>query len=204
MINKLNLLVVGMLVIMSIPVSAQETTDTLDSYQQIIDIFRRNQHRQDSVKHYRDSIEQAAKKRCKLGYLVSNFQFPDINGSTVSLKDFGGKYVFIDVWATWCAPCRREIPYLRKLEEFFHKKKIVFVSISIDQDADDWKRMVKDQKLDGIQLFAGVDKRLKEEFGILTIPRFILLDQEGKVVDAYMTRPSDEVTKERLEKLEGI
>lgn len=202
--SKLNLLVVGILMIMSIPVSAQEAADTLNSNQQIIDIFRRGKHHQDSVKHYQDSVEQAAKERCKPGYLVPNFQFLNVDGRTVSLKDFEGDYVFIDVWATWCAPCRGEIPHLQKLEKFFQKKKIVFVSISIDEDVDDWKRMVKEKELGGVQLILGSDKRLTEEFGILTIPRFILLDQEGRIIDAYMTRPSEEVTRERVEKLKGI
>lgn len=205
MTNKSNLLIAGMFIMMNVPVLALETVDTLDSQQQqIVDIFQRIKHKQDSVKHYRDSIEQAVKVRCIPGYPVPNFQFQDVDGRVVSLKALKGKYVLIDVWATWCGPCCNEIPYLQGLEKIFRKKKIIFMSISIDSNVDDWKRMVKERKLGGIQLHYGGDRRLLDEFGVETIPRFILLDKKGKVVEAYMTRPSEDITKETLENLKGI
>ena len=59
--------------------------------------------------------------------------YENISGGTSSLSDFKGKYVYIDFWATWCAPCIAEIPYLKKLEKEYHNKNIAFVSISIDE-----------------------------------------------------------------------
>lgn len=133
-----------------------------------------------------------------------NFQFQDINGHAVSLKDFRGKYVFIDVWATWCGPCCSEIPHLQQLEKSFEKKKIVFVSISVDRDVNVWKRVVKERGMKGIQLHYGSNGRFMEFFEIENIPRFILLDKKGRLVNGRMTKPSEKVTGETLKKLKGI
>ncbi|KAK9670865.1 Redoxin [Popillia japonica] len=72
------------------------------------------------------------------------FVFEDASGKAYSLSYFEGKTVYIDVWATWCAPCRKELPYLKELHEKFKKNKnLVFVSISTDavKDYEKWKKM---------------------------------------------------------------
>ncbi len=133
------------------------------------------------------------------------FSYPDINGKTVSLDDLKGKYVYVDVWATWCAPCKREIPYLKKLNDEYKGKDIVFVSMSIDkaEDKAKWVEMVKKEGLKGVQIFA--DNNWNSDFvrayGITGIPRFILIDKEGKIVDADAPRPSNPKLKEVFNKL---
>lgn len=121
-------------------------------------------------------------------------------GGTTSLKDLKGKYVYIDIWATWCAPCKAEIPHLKLLEKEFHNKNIEFVSISVDKPAthETWKNMIKEQELGGVQLFADKDfeSDFITEYGINAIPRFILLDPEGNIVDSDAKRPSDPELKE--------
>lgn len=144
------------------------------------------------------------KQELKAGDKCPEFKYTDVNGKEVSLSDLKGKYVYIDVWATWCWPCLGEIPHLKKLEEKMHKKKIVFVSISIDKKKADWEKMVKDDELTGIQLHNGGNQTLMEAFNITGIPRFILLDKKGKVIDPKMTRPSNEETEKTLLKLKGI
>ena len=124
-----------------------------------------------------------------------NFDYENANGGKTSLESLKGKYVYIDVWATWCGPCRAEIPSLKKVEEKFHNKNIEFVSISVDvdKDHDKWKTFVKEKELGGTQLFA--DKNWLSDFikafNINSIPRFILIDPSGNVVDADAARPSD-------------
>ena len=132
------------------------------------------------------------------------FTYPDINGNKVSLKDFHGKYVFIDIWASWCGPCRAQIPALKKLEEELKGKNIVFISISCDKNAKDWKQAVAEEKLEGIILHTAGDNSFLEAYGIKSIPRFILLDKEGNILDDSMTYPTDPVTGETLRTLEGL
>lgn len=121
------------------------------------------------------------------------FNFKDINGKKVSLNDLKGKLVYIDVWATWCGPCKDELPALQKIEKAYQKKKIAFVSISVDEDPKAWKKMVKEKNLSGIQLIA--DRNWKssfvESYRIQGIPRFILIDSEGKIISANAPRPSN-------------
>ncbi len=121
--------------------------------------------------------------------------YENSNGGTTSLSDLKGKYVYIDVWATWCAPCKAEIPHLKALEKDFHGKNIEFVSISVDKPEahEAWSQMVKNEGLSGIQLFAdnNFESAFIAEYEINSIPRFILLDPEGNIVDADANRPSN-------------
>lgn len=123
-------------------------------------------------------------------------EYENYAGGTTSLDDLKGKYVYVDVWATWCGPCKREIPFLKEVEKKYHGKNIEFVSISVDKakDHDKWLDMVKEKELKGIQLFS--DKDWESDFvkGYLIkgIPRFILIDPNGTIVSSNAPRPSDE------------
>ena len=121
----------------------------------------------------------------------SNYE--NYKGGTNSLSDFKGKYVYIDVWATWCGPCKQQIPFLQRLEKEYHSKNIEFVSISIDQPnlKDTWKKMISDKNMSGVQLFAGGDQSFASAYQISGIPRFILIDPEGNIIEANAPRPSD-------------
>jgi len=128
------------------------------------------------------------------GSLSPSFEYDNYKGGKTKLEDFRGKYVYIDVWATWCAPCRAEIPFLKKLEEKYHQKNIVFVSLSIDQvkDIEKWKTLIKDKELGGVQVLADNDwnSQFVKDYNISGIPRFILVDPNGKIVKADAPRPS--------------
>lgn len=134
-------------------------------------------------------------------------------GGTTSLSDLKGKYVYVDIWATWCGPCKREIPSLKEVEKKFHGKNIEFVSISVDDEKrsgtkekafEAWKKMVKDKELGGIQLFS--DNAWQSDFvknyKVNGIPRFILIDPEGNIISPDAPRPSNpklvELLKEKL------
>ena len=132
------------------------------------------------------------------GSKAHGFKYLDINGKEVSLDDFKGRYVYIDIWATWCAPCREELPHLQMLEKAFQGTNISFVSISTDQDEAKWKQTVKDEKMGGIQLHTGGDEDFLNAFRVKGIPRFILINPEGRIENANMTRPSDPMTIEYL------
>lgn len=145
--------------------------------------------------------ERLAKANKMVGNPSPEFEYENYKGGKTKLSDLKGKYVYIDLWATWCGPCRAEIPFLQKIEEKYHGKNIEFVSISIDKakDNDKWKNFVADKNLGGVQLFA--DKDWKSEFvmsyGVTGIPRFILIDPKGNIVKADAPRSSSaELIKE--------
>lgn len=125
---------------------------------------------------------------------------PLLSGKKVSLSDFKEKYVYIDIWATWCGPCQREIPHLQKLEEKYHGKDIYFVSISCDKNRKVWENRVR-AGLKGIQLHFVNGDTFMNDYMIKGIPRFILLDKEGKIISVDMSRPSDPKTIAKLDEL---
>jgi thiol-disulfide isomerase/thioredoxin len=133
------------------------------------------------------------------------FEYENHAGGKAKLADFKGKYVYIDVWATWCGPCRAEIPSLKMVEEKYHGKNIAFLSISVDTDKDHekWKTFVTEKQLGGVQLFA--DKNWNSDFikhfEINSIPRFLLIDPSGKVVNADADRPSNPKLQKTLDAL---
>ena len=139
------------------------------------------------------------------GIASPSFDYENHKGGKTKLEDLRGKYVYIDVWATWCGPCIAEIPHLKKVEEKYHGKNIEFVSISVDteKDYEKWKKMVVSKELGGIQLFA--DKNWTSDFikayGINAIPRFILIGPDGKVIKADAARPSSASLTELLDSL---
>jgi len=129
--------------------------------------------------------------------------YENYKGGTTSLSDLKGKYVYVDIWATWCGPCKREIPSLKEVEKTYHGKNIEFVSISVDNgrgykektveaSKEGWKKMIAEKELGGIQLFS--DKAWESDFvtgyKIRGIPRFVLIDPDGNVVNADAPRPS--------------
>lgn len=120
-------------------------------------------------------------------------------GGTSSLDDFNGKYVFIDVWATWCKPCIAQIPALKELEKEYEGKNIVFISISMDKPEkhDAWSTMIKEKAMSGIQLFSGTDQSFMQAYQISSIPRFIFLDPDGKIINSNTPLPTNkEVIRE--------
>ena len=132
------------------------------------------------------------------------FKGVDVNGKEMTLRDFRGKYVYIDMWATWCGPCQKELPFLKKLEEKYKGRNIVFVGLSIDQDKAKWTDRVKNGALSGTQLYIGKGTKFQSDYRISGIPRFILLDPNGKIVNPDMTRPSSEDTEKILNSQPGL
>ena len=139
--------------------------------------------------------------KLRAGCPSPSFTGTDIEGKQVSLEELRGKYVYIDVWATWCGPCRGEIPHLKKLEEQYHGKDIHFVSLSCDQDKSAWEKMVKKDQMSGIQLHIGSGAKFMDEYVINGIPRFILLDRAGRIVKADATHPSNPETAKLFDEL---
>ena len=138
------------------------------------------------------------------GKLSPDFQAKDINGKTYSLKDFKGKYLYIDMWATWCGPCKREMPYLKELEKKMEGKNITFLGLSTDEDKAAWEETVKSGELSGVQLLLGRGSQFQRDYNIDGIPHFILIDPDGKIINPKAVRPSSADAEKILNALPGI
>ncbi|MEM6800317.1 MAG: TlpA disulfide reductase family protein [Bacteroidota bacterium] len=142
------------------------------------------------------------------GKPAPSFTYLDTEGKEVSLESFRGKYVYIDVWATWCGPCLAEMPALKEIEEAYHEnEEIVFLGVSIDQQAakDKWLKMIADKGIGGVQLLADKDWKssIVKDYLIEGIPKYVLVDKEGNILDREAPRPSNPELKEILEDLVG-
>lgn len=166
-------------------------TEDLETYYQIFSAASTN-------KAYNEKIDQVYNALTLLTKGNPSPKFTDYEnyaGGTTSLDDLKGDYIYIDVWATWCGPCKAEIPFLKKVEQQYHGRNIEFVSISIDDKKDHgkWKKMVADKELAGTQLFAdnNWESKFIQDYMIKGIPRFILIDPSGAIVDSNAPRPSN-------------
>ncbi len=148
---------------------------------------------------YKHKISVIYNNKMKLapGKPAPAFQYKDINGKLVSLADFKGKLVYIDFWATWCGPCKYELPYLEKLQEAYKGKKIVFISMSLDDDMAAWENKVKGEKMKGVQLHADGAWASDAAVGyqIKGIPTFYLIDANGNILMPNAPRPSSKEIK---------
>lgn len=131
-----------------------------------------------------------------------DFTYPDATGKMVSLSDFKGKVVVVDVWATWCGPCKEQIPHLVQLEQEFHGKDVVFMGVSIDVPAkkQEWLNIIQKENMKGVQLFVGEMKTSKicNDYKITGIPRFMIFNKNGTICTTNAPKPSDPKFKELL------
>lgn len=130
-------------------------------------------------------------------------QFEDEEGKTVNLEEFKGKYVVIDFWATWCAPCKETSPVFEyRAKEYAFHNNIVFLAASIDEDKNKWKLGIKNNKSDVTQWWLK-DKKALNSIGVQSIPRFMMIDPDGKIYNADMPRPGETAFQEILDEVSG-
>lgn len=124
----------------------------------------------------------------------------DMEGNTVPFSKFLGKWVYVDLWASWCGPCVQQVPHLKELEKTLADAPINFVSISVDSSRDAWLKKAEALDLHGNQLLDASGK-LTRILNVSGIPHFMIYDPEGKLYLYKTTRPSQPQT---LELLKGL
>lgn len=145
---------------------------------------------------------EKALRKFSAGEQGFNFAGEDANGKKVSFNDLKGKVVVVDVWATWCGPCKAELPYLQKLEEEMRGQNVTFVGYSVDEtkDKEKWAAFVKEKDMKGVQLFGAGWSDVTKFYDIKGIPRFMVFDQQGRIVSIDAPRPSTPELKAMIEK----
>ncbi|WP_140939228.1 TlpA family protein disulfide reductase [Sphingobacterium lumbrici] len=130
----------------------------------------------------------------QVGAKGSAFSLPDRDGKLIGLKDFKGKVVLINVWATYCAPCKAQMPFLDQLKKKLAKEEdLVFVGVAFDgpKGKATWEKMIVEKNMTGIQLFGGGGGNLlAKDYGIKAMPRYLIFDRDGKLVTANAPIPN--------------
>ncbi len=168
-------------------------TDNLKEFYNKFKAYSTNKTHKDEISEIYNILKTTAK-----GQPAPKFKdFENYAGGTTSLDDLlnKGKYLYIDVWATWCAFCKKEIPLLKRLEEEYHGKNIEFVSISVDdkKQHEKWKQTIVDREMTGVQLFSGKKQdelEWAQKFLIKGLPKFIIIDPQGNIVTPNAPTPS--------------
>ncbi len=176
-----------------------ELTPTIDS---LFNAFKHNYPGSLYLPH----LQENRNSRLALlpGKDAPDFSGKTMDGKTLSLKDLKGKIIYVDVWATWCAPCRAEFPFSKHLaKQFKDNNEVVFLYSSIDDlsKKDKWVKMVNENKdLLGIQILQQ-DENMEKAYLMRGVPHYILIDQDGKIVNADAPRPSSGKVENEIRKL---
>lgn len=144
---------------------------------------------------HKQSVEKSKELAKLIGKPSPNFKnYTAPEGKLVSLSQFKGKYTYIDIWATWCGPCKAEIPSIKDFLATDDAKKMNILSISLDEEktTETWKEMIMEKEMNWLQLKADSawNSNFISAYAINSIPRFILLDPQGNVVNPDAPKPS--------------
>ena len=118
------------------------------------------------------------------GKIAPDFSLPNVEGDTISLHKMRGKVKLVDFWASWCAPCRKEMPNLVKLYKHYQTKGLEILGVSIDDKADAWKKACFEEGITwkSVRTPEGSKSPILQQYMIQSIPFTILLDADNRIV----------------------
>lgn len=125
-----------------------------------------------------------AKKVTAVDQVAPEIILNDENGKQHRLSEFSGKYVLIDFWASWCVPCRKEVPFLKKVFQKYKDKGFTILSISMDASVEAWKTAVAQDGLTWLQLNdqKSTNGETADLYGVKSLPANFLIDPSGKII----------------------
>lgn len=167
----------------------------LDGADYLLSVFHRECTDKNKVA-YMDEIIKLWEKIMP-GQQAPDFTVDALNGKSVSLKDFRGSYVYITVWATWCVPCKGELPYLDLLQKKYYGRNLKFLTIAIDNPGKEsnWREFMEHNPHAGIHTFSDANNEFNKDYMIISVPRFILVGPDGLIVNSNAPRPSGQINQ---------
>lgn len=137
--------------------------------------------------------------KTQIGKPAPAFSLQNNEGQIYSLQDFRGKVIYLDLWASWCGPCREEIPEFKKLtQKFKNENRIIFIGIAVNDGYENWKKALEKDKPTWLQLIDNNSNIVWNSYVANSIPRYVLIDKKGNIADFDAPRPSE---KEKIEKI---
>lgn len=162
-----------------------------EAHDQLLAAIEKNNPNYAPVVKYKKERAEAAAAAAKLepGKVAPAFSFPTPDGKkNLGPKDFRGKYLLIDFWASWCGPCRKAIPHLKDVYEKYGNKGLEIFSVSVDKDDKAWKKAMAEENMPWPQVCApNSGKEIMNEYQFRGIPHLVLLDKNGKIIVRNVT-----------------
>ncbi len=149
------------------------------------------------VLNYIKESEEEALNAAKMmvGSKAPIFECPDVNGKMYGPESFKGKVLLIDFWASWCGPCRAEIPHLKKVYEKYSRNDVEFLSVSIDKGESEWKKALSQENMPWTQVLAPKSgSEVSRLYQFSGIPFLVIIDKEGKISSKFI-RGEEAITK---------
>ena len=164
--------------------AAQEALNEKNAYMQH-PVAQRLKKQLEDYKAQQKEAEEAKQKI--IGQKFTDFEQPDVDGKSHMLSEFAGKgtWVMVDFWASWCGPCRGEMPNVVEAYKKYHDKGFDIVGVSYDQDKEAWVKAIADLNMTWVQLsdLQGWKNATTTIYGINAIPASLLINPEGVIVD---------------------
>jgi peroxiredoxin len=138
-----------------------------------------------------------------IGKKAPDFVLKDMNGATISLSSLTGKVVLINFWATWCPPCRDEMPALNKLYNGYKNRGLVVLAVSTDRRESDVKKYLSRNSFD-FPVLTDLDMKVSRQYKVFSMPTSFLLDKNGVIIKKYLGEEewdSPEIRKEVMSAL---
>ena len=134
------------------------------------------------------------------GQMAADFKLKTLAGKEISLQDLRGKFVLLNFWATWCGPCRRDLPAVEKLHQEFHRKGLVALGINSGEDSQTVSGFLATSKM-SYPVVLAADSGVTQSYNVNAFPTVVLIDAEGKIVFYHVGSGGEKALRESLAKL---
>ena len=132
------------------------------------------------------TVKAASVRPNKERKLAPDFALQDVNGHTVKLSDYRGKVVLLDFWATWCGPCKIEIPWFQEFERQNKDKGFAVIGVAMDEEGWDVVKPFAQERSINYRLVVGNDSIAQQFGGVDALPTTFLIDREGKIASVHI------------------
>ncbi len=187
--------------------NAEDEKATTAAIEKVLDLLERAGKEAPQTPFGSETLGKAAANAAKairgrtVGFPINDLEGTDLAGKTTKLSDYKGKVVLLDIWATWCPPCRAMIPHEREMVKKLDGKPFVLISASADAEKDTLTKFLEKEPMPWTHWWVGSDHTLTEALRIQAFPSLYLIDAKGVIRKKWIGSPGNDVLDKAVEEL---